>query len=149
MKYNNPGDQKSQKMFAEALIKQGHSVIECDTRENRFKKRPDLFSIKDGVEYVWELKQRMFESTKYGDITITDDKLWQTSFAGRVYFVFFYSDGVGYIVDARSEPDYIEEKFAKSTTRFKDRHKVKKRFICWYPTNPNVKRFTFNPKNIY
>lgn len=147
MATNLAGDDKSKNLFAKALTRQGHIVSDCDETIERYKKRPDLISEKDGVTYWFELKQRNLKSTDYSDIMITSDKMWMLANDVKIYLVFFYTDGKGYILDARTPPDKVIKKAAKKTTRFADRHRVIKEFIIW--NTDKAIEFTFEPDLIY
>lgn len=146
---SNAGDDKSKELFAKALKHIGHTVKDCDTIVQKGVKRPDLTSEKNGVKYCFELKQRYFDSDKFNDIMISDDKLWMVKQyqSEKVYFVFFYTDGVGYLLDANTKPDEVRKVYAKATTRFWDQRMVAKNFLIW--NVDKAQKFRFKPEDIY
>lgn len=148
MSQYNAGDEKSKELFTKLLTHIGHTVTDCDLKIQKGVKRPDLISEKNGVKYCFELKQRYMTSDKFHDIMITDDKLWMVKqYQGKVYFVFFYADGVGYILDANTKPDEVRQVYAKATTRFWDQRMVVKNFLIW--SVDKAQKFKFKPEDIY
>lgn len=139
------GDERSQKLFKKALEHIGHKVKECDKTIKKGVKRADLTSEKDGVQYLFELKQRYFPSDKYDTMVITDDKNWIVS--PNAFWVFFYTDGKGCIIRSSETPCKIDTKYASETTRFKNRKKVLKTFYHYSPEQ--AQWFDFDASKIY
>lgn len=146
---NDYGDKKSQNFFACGLLNNGYKVWFADADATlQYKFRPDIFAEKNGVQYAFELKSRTIPSTKFGDILISEHKL-NLFFAHpeiQYRLVFFYTDGVGFIVDP-SQTHTIEEKPTKRTTYFSDQSVSMERKAI-YQTSV-AKKFKFNPQRIY
>lgn len=145
----NYGDEQSKRIFTLQLEKKGYKVWDADADlENQYKFRPDLYAEKDGVQWAFELKARLIPSTKYGDILISAPKVDLYAEHPEVQYrlVFFYTDGVGYMIEP-SQPHTISMMPAKKTTFFDDQTLIMKPQAIYHPSTAN--RFTFNPKIIY
>lgn len=144
----NAGDEKSKELFKKGLEKQGYTVTDCDTKIERGVKRPDLMAEKNGVTYYFELKQRDKFSYTFNDLMITDDKTWLVEqYGDKAYFVFFYLDGVCYVLNAHTPPDEIRKVSAPTTTRFYDNRYVSKTYLIW--SVDKAQKFVFKPELIY
>ena len=147
MQSKNYGDEKSKNLFAKALKKQGFSVDDADNYSANGLPLPDLYGQKDGIKYKFELKQRECDSTQYGDILISEHKLKLQSNFSKLYFVFFYTDGIGYIVNPQKQKYRLERKLTARTTRLGDynqSYEVKAIF-----DQKDAQMFRFDPKLIY
>lgn len=145
----NYGDERSKEMFALKMLKSGFKVWDADyVSEEQYKFRPDLYGERNGVLYAYEIKARNIPSTKFGDILISEHKLnlYEEHPEVQYYLVFFYTDGIGYILEP-NQPHTIEEKPTKRTTYFSDQSVSMERKAI-YQTSV-AKRFKFDPQLIY
>lgn len=145
---NNAGDEKSKLFFKLKLEQNGFTVYDWDSKIEKGVKRGDLIATKNGKTYYFELKQRYVRSDKFNDIMITLDKQWLVdTYGDNVFFVFFYINGVGYVLKANTPPDETGTQYMKETTRFRNNEPVLKHYASWKPER--AKRFIFNPENVY
>lgn len=145
---NTAGDEKSKNFFKSKLEQNGFTVFDWDSKIEKGVKRGDLIGVKNNRIYYFELKQRYVPSTKYNDLLITLDKQWLVdSYGGNVCFVFFFNDGVGYMLKANTPPDSTGVEYMKKTTMFFNNDKVQKHYASWKPER--AKKFKFDANLIY
>ena len=69
-------DREIKNLWLNALSKNsGYTVIDTDTINTDGYSTIDLIATKDNLKYIIELKGRNFESTKYGDNSISKHKI--------------------------------------------------------------------------
>lgn len=141
-----PGDEKSKQYFTNFLIRKGFAVYDCDTHIEKGVKRPDIIATKNGQKIYFELKQRDCNSDTFDTLVISDDKLWLRQYL-NAYYVFFYRDNKGCIINVHTEPYKTDVMNAKKTTRFACRAKVEKVFLHYTPDQ--CKWFDINSSEIY
>ena len=137
-------DREIKNLWLNALSKNsGYTVIDTDTINTDGYSKIDLIATKDNIKYIIELKGRNFESTKYGDNSISKHKIQdmkqmmqndKSITSGFTISVF--TDGVSFVnsIDDECEEYY---RMIKHTTYF---------------DNQNVERNTmvkYNPRWIY
>lgn len=147
MKTKNYGDEKSKDLFTKALIKKGFEVDDADNYDANGKPLPDLYGERNGIKYKFELKQRECYSDQWEDILISEHKLKLQSNYSRLYFVFFYADGVGFIVNPEKQEYHLEKKYTSKTTRFEDGSKSYEWKAIF--KQDEAYRFNFTPETIY
>lgn len=145
---NNYGDKKSKRAFLVQLFEKGFKVWDADIPENEYVFRPDIFAEKNGQQYAFELKARTCPSTQYGDILISEHKvhICDSHPELKYYLVFFYTDGVGYILDPSAEHT-VKWFNTPKTTHFGD-HSYSKEPKAVYQTTV-AQHFDFTPELIY
>lgn len=106
-----------------------------DLRETDRYAKWDLEGEKDGVKYIFELKNRDFPHWKYNDLAVSYDKyLTLKDFPGKGIFVNFWDDFWTMIDVKTSEPAVFHTQGPK-TTRFEDREIVDKTWASWKLTD--------------
>lgn len=144
----NYGDQKSKILFAKSLVKQGYKVYDADNfAAKKGVTRPDLYAKKDGKIYQFELKQRNKESEDVPDLLISEHKLQLVNEKTTTYFVWFFCDGVGYILDP-SKYEYTLKKYLTSRTTRLGRYEQEYELKASFQKN-DAQTFKFEPKKIY
>ena len=82
--------------------------------------------------YIFELKNRTFESTKYNDTAINYDKYEHLIHSPyKAILVTFFTD-CWCMIDVKSKkPDSFFYKMCPHQTRFQDHHLMKKEMVSW------------------
>ena len=118
-------DREIKNLWINALSKNsGYTVIDTDTINTDGYSKIDLIATKDNLKYIIELKGRNFESTRYGDNSISKHKIIdmkqmmlndKTITSG--FTISVYTDGVSFV---NSIDDDCEEyyRMIKHTTYF-------------------------------
>lgn len=148
MQNKNYGDQKSKILFAKSLVKQGYKVYDADNfAAKKGVTRPDLYAKKDGKIYQFELKQRKEASEDVPDLLISEHKLQLINAKTTTYFVWFFSDGAGFILDP-SKKEYIVKEYLTSKTTRLGRYEQNYEKKVIFQKN-DAQTFRFEPKKIY
>ena len=137
-------DREIKNLWLNALAKNsGYTVIDTDTINTDGYSTVDLIATKGNTKYIIELKGRNFESTKYGDNSISKHKIQRMKqmmandkSITSGFTISVFSDGVSFVNSVDDDGDEIE-RFIKHTTYF-DNQK--------YERNIMVK---FNPRWVY
>ena len=137
-------DREIKTLWINALSKNsGYTVVDTDETDKDGYSTIDLIATKDNLKYIIELKGRNFESTKYGDNSISKHKIQRmkqimkndkTITSGFTISVF--TDGVSFVNSVDDNGDEIE-RMIKHTTYFDNQQ---------YERNIMVK---FNPRWVY
>lgn len=150
--HNESGDFKSITLLAVILLLKGYDKIETGYRGCGY----DLLANKDETTTIFNIKQRNFESTKFGDIIISSPDFNTLIWAGnnikadKLRYVYIFTDYL-FISD---ENNWGEKTiYAPKTQRFAD-HTVVKKPCKWKSiydtslTKINYRKINFN-KSLY
>ena len=131
-------DREVKNLWIKALTNNsGYTVIDTDTIEKDGYSNIDLIATKGNTKYIIELKGRNFESTRYGDNSISKQKIQRmkqimkndkTITSGFTISVF--SDGVSFVNSIEDNGDEIE-RMIKHTTYF-DNQNVERNIMVTY-----------------
>lgn len=137
-------DRNIKNLWLNALSKNsGYTVIDTDDINTDGYSTVDIIATKDNLKYIIELKGRNFESTRYGDNSISKHKIQdmkqmmqndKSITSGFTISVF--SDGVSFVNSIDDDCDEFE-RMIKHTTYFDNQQ---------YERNIMVK---FNPRWVY
>lgn len=115
--------------FIKILRNKGFKVVDTDYYRRTFPW--DIEAEKDGKICLFELKNRDFPSTKYGDVTIEESKVRRmlvTPF--RCFLVYFFEDRWT-LIDLRETPYSTIVKKHPKTTRFQDDDTITTTWARW------------------
>ena len=137
-------DREIKTIWINALSKNsGYTVIDTDDINTDGYSTIDLIATKDNTKYIIELKGRNFESTKYGDNSISKHKIQSMKEMMKNdksitsgFTISVFTDGVSFVNSIDDNGDEIE-RFIKHTTYFDNQQ---------YERNIMVK---FNPRWVY
>ena len=92
----------------------------------------DLEATLNGERYAFELKNRTFPSSRYGDAAVNYDKYeYLLNCPYKAVFVTFWTDCF-IMIDVKSRyPDSFFYKMCPHQTRFQDHHLMKKEMVSW------------------
>ena len=123
------GLSEGKEWFSNLLLSRGYSV-----RETGQYAHWDLEAVSSkGRKYIFELKNRSFCSSKYGDAAFNYDKyihLKDTPDDVTAIFVSFWLDGWAMIDIKKTVPDVFSNRAAR-TTRFQDKTIIDKKWASW------------------
>lgn len=124
--HNRSGDLESIRLFSVLMLRHGFNCVLYGEKGDGF----DVTGARDGVVYVFNLKQRNFESTKYGDLVLDkadfDALRWaqERSLGSKAAYVQFFTDGYMFVSDASGWEETTLD--CPVTTRFGDNDIVRK-----------------------
>lgn len=91
----------------------------------------DIEAEKDGKKYVFELKNRDFSSSVYGDVVINLDKYNYLKNSGfKAVLVTFFED-CWVMIDLEVPYDEEITRIAPRQTRFSDHRLIEKKMVSW------------------
>lgn len=131
--HNKSGDFKSLIFFAAILLLKGYDTIKMGYRGCGY----DLLANKDETTTIFNVKQRSFESAKFGDIVISSPDFNALIWAGnnikadKLRYVYIFTDCL-FISDENNWSEKII--YAPKTQRFSD-HTVVKKHCKWKSIN--------------
>lgn len=133
-------DRNIKTLWINALSKNsGYTVIDTDDINTDGYSTIDLIATKDNTKYIIELKGRNFESTKYGDNSISKHKIQRmkeimkndkTITSGFTISVF--TDGISFVNSIEDNGDEIE-RFIKHTTYFDNQQYERNTMVSYTP----------------
>lgn len=118
-------DRNIKTLWINALSKNsGYTVIDTDDINTDGYSTIDLIATKDNTKYIIELKGRNFESTKYGDNSISKHKIQRMKQMMKNdksitsgFTISVFSDGVSFVNSIEDNGDEFE-RMIKHTTYF-------------------------------
>lgn len=133
-------DREIKNLWLNALSKNsGYTVIDTDTINTDGYSKIDLIATKDNLKYIIELKGRNFESTKYGDNSISKHKILDMKQMMQNdksitsgFTISVYTDGVSFV---NSIDDECEEydRMIKHTTYFDNQNVERNTMVKYKP----------------
>ena len=95
-----------------------------------------------GQRYAFELKNRTFPSSRYGDAAVNYDKYeYLLNCPYKAVFVTFWTDCF-IMIDVKSRyPDSFFYKMCPHQTRFQDHHLMKKEMVSWSIQNMKLLKY--------
>ena len=128
-----PFDEISEgKAFFINWLEQHHftDIVDTDTISRYY--HWDLEATLNGERYAFELKNRTFPSSRYGDAAVNYDKYeYLLNCPYKAVFVTFWTDCF-IMIDVKSRyPDSFFYKMCPHQTRFQDHHLMKKEMVSW------------------
>lgn len=110
-------DSEGKEYFVGVLRREGFTNI-VDTDSVDPYSHYDLEAWKDNNLYLFELKNRSFPSTRFGDITLSEDRYdYLRNSTYRTFLVYFFEDGWTIIDIKRWKPTGRITRTNKRTTR--------------------------------
>ena len=102
----------------------------------------DVEATLNGERYVFELKNRTFPSSRYGDAAVNYDKYeYLLNCPYKAVFVTFWTDCF-IMIDVKSRyPDSFFYKMCPHQTRFQDHHLMKKEMVSWSIQNMKLLKY--------
>ena len=102
----------------------------------------DLEATLNGERYAFELKNRTFPSSRYGDAAVNYDKYeYLLNCPYKAVFVTFWTDCF-IMIDVKSRyPDSFFYKMCPHQTRFQDHHLMKKEMVSWSIQNMKLLKY--------
>lgn len=133
-------DREIKNLWLNALSKNsGYTVIDTDTINTDGYSKIDLIATKDNIKYIIELKGRNFESTRYGDNSISKHKILDMKQMMQNdksitsgFTISVYTDGVSFV---NSIDDECEEydRMIKHTTYFDNQNVERNTMVKYKP----------------
>ena len=102
----------------------------------------DIEATLGGERYAFELKNRTFPSSRYGDAAVNYDKYeYLLNCPYKAVFVTFWTDCF-IMIDVKSRyPDSFFYKMCPHQTRFQDHHLMKKEMVSWSIQNMKLLKY--------
>lgn len=138
-------DKKSVNWFITNYLtpERGYTVCEVTSE----KDSTDITAIRYGCFlYSFELKQRFFFSTTFGDNVCQQEKLDRAKSFANAYLITFYADNKFYYNDLKTEKFEIKERNANHYTCYVPNNKMVRKNLLSFQQH-NV--ITFNSSDIY
>ena len=133
-------DREIKNLWINALSKNsGYTVVDTDTINTDGYSKIDLIATKDNLKYIIELKGRNFESTKYGDNSISKHKIedMKQMMANDKsitsgFTISVYTDGISFVnsIDDECEEYY---RMIKHTTYFDNQNVERNAMLKYKP----------------
>ena len=133
-------DREIKNLWINALSKNsGYTVVDTDTINTDGYSKIDLIATKDNLKYIIELKGRNFESTKYGDNSISKHKIedMKQMMANDKsitsgFTISVYTDGISFVnsIDDDAEEFY---RMIKHTTYFDNQNVERNAMLKYKP----------------
>ena len=138
-----PFDEISEgKAFFINWLEQHHftDIVDTDTISRYY--HWDLEATLNGERYAFELKNRTFPSSRYGDTAVNYDKYeYLLNCPYKAVFVTFWTDCF-IMIDVKSRyPDSFFYKMCPHQTRFQDHHLMKKEMVSWSIQNMKLLKY--------
>ena len=138
-----PFDEISEgKAFFINWLEQHHftDIVDTDTISRYY--HWDLEATLNGERYAFELKNRTFPSSRYGDAAVNYDKYeYLLNCPYKAVFVTFWTDCF-IMIDVKSRyPDSFFYKMCPHQTRFQDHHLMKKEMVSWSIQNMKLLKY--------
>lgn len=138
-----PFDEISEgKAFFINWLEQHHftDIVDTDTISRYY--HWDLEATLNGERYAFELKNRTFPSSRYGDAAVNYDKYEHLlNCPYKAVFVTFWTDCF-IMIDVKSRyPDSFFYKMCPHQTRFQDHHLMKKEMVSWSIQNMKLLKY--------
>ena len=138
-----PFDEISEgKAFFINWLEQHHftDIVDTDTISRYY--HWDIEATLNGERYVFELKNRTFPSSRYGDAAVNYDKYEHLlNCPYKAVFVTFWTDCF-IMIDVKSRyPDSFFYKMCPHQTRFQDHHLMKKEMVSWSIQNMKLLKY--------
>ena len=138
-----PFDEISEgKAFFINWLEQHHftDIVDTDTISRYY--HWDLEATLNGERYAFELKNRTFPSSRYGDAAVNYDKYeYLLKCPYKAVFVTFWTDCF-IMIDVKSRyPDSFFYKMCPHQTRFQDHHLMKKEMVSWSIQNMKLLKY--------
>ena len=138
-----PFDEISEgKAFFINWLEQHHftDIVDTDTISRYY--HWDLEATLNGERYAFELKNRTFPSSRYGDAAVNYDKYEHLlNCPYKAVFVTFWTDCF-IMIDVKSRyPDSFFYKMCPHQTRFRDHHLMKKEMVSWSIQNMKLLKY--------
>ena len=138
-----PFDEISEgKAFFINWLEQHHFVDIVDTDTISRYYHWDVEATLGGQRYAFELKNRTFPSSRYGDAAVNYDKYeYLLNCPYKAVFVTFWTDCF-IMIDVKSRyPDSFFYKMCPHQTRFQDHHLMKKEMVSWSIQNMKLLKY--------
>ena len=138
-----PFDEISEgKAFFINWLEQHHftDIVDTDTISRYY--HWDVEATLNGERYAFELKNRTFPSSRYGDAAVNYDKYEHLlNCPYKAVFVTFWTDCF-IMIDVKSRyPDSFFYKMCPHQTRFQDHHLIKKEMVSWSIQNMKLLKY--------
>lgn len=138
-----PFDEISEgKAFFINWLEQHHftDIVDTDTISRYY--HWDVEATLGGQRYAFELKNRTFPSSRYGDAAVNYDKYeYLLNCPYKAVFVTFWTDCF-IMIDVKSRyPDSFFYKMCPHQTRFQDHHLMKKEMVSWSIQNMKLLKY--------
>ena len=138
-----PFDEISEgKAFFINWLEQHHftDIVDTDTISRYY--HWDVEATLNGERYAFELKNRTFPSSRYGDAAVNYDKYeYLLNCPYKAVFVTFWTDCF-IMIDVKSRyPDSFFYKMCPHQTRFQDHHLMKKEMVSWSIQNMKLLKY--------
>lgn len=133
-------DRNIKNLWLNALAKNsGYTVIDTDETDKDGYSTVDLIATKGNTKYIIELKGRNFESTRYGDNSISKHKIQRMKQMMKNdksitsgFTISVFSDGVSFVNSIEDNGDEIE-RMIKHTTYFDNQNVEKNTMVKYQP----------------
>ena len=115
-------------------------IVDTDTISRYY--HWDVEATLNGERYAFELKNRTFPSSRYGDAAVNYDKYEHLlNCPHKAVFVTFWTDCF-IMIDVKSRyPDSFFYKICPHQTRFQDHHLMKKEMVSWSIQNMKLLKY--------
>ena len=115
-------------------------IVDTDTISRYY--HWDVEATLNGERYAFELKNRTFPSSRYGDAAVNYDKYeYLLNCPYKAVFVTFWTDCF-IMIDVKSRyPDSFFYKMCPHQTRFQDHHLMKKEMVSWSIQNMKLLKY--------
>lgn len=133
-------DRNIKNLWLNALSKNsGYTVIDTDTINTDGYSTVDLIATKGNTKYIIELKGRNFESTKYGDNSISKHKIQRMKqmmandkSITSGFTISVFTDGISFVNSIEDNGDEFE-RMIKHTTYFDNQNVEKNTMVKYQP----------------
>lgn len=116
------------------------NIVDTDTISRYY--HWDVEATLNDERYAFELKNRTFPSSRYGDAAVNYDKYeYLLDCPYKAVFVTFWTDCF-IMIDVKSRyPDSFFYKMCPHQTRFQDHHLMKKEMVSWSIQNMKLLKY--------